>query len=175
MLLDSQTPPCAAWSLAQSTPVAFPHCVLVWKRTQQTWCAAELCSFWWPSLRLRLGFEITDCDKDGTFPAQSADQGEPCTANMFPTLMLWKRLPRAQKLSDLWANAFQEPSAFVSILLTVCTVSFTDPSAVLLTLKRRLWYSLIMLAVNWFTHCTSRAEQQTCMQLLVRLQLNNTI
>lgn len=126
LLLDSQPPPCTAWSLAQSTPGAFPHCVLVWRPTQWTWCAAEPCSFWGPSPRLRLESEISNWDKDGTFPAQNADQGEPCAANMLPTLMLWERLPRAQKLSDLWAKAFQELPAFVSTLVTACMFSSID-------------------------------------------------
>lgn len=143
MLLDSQTPRCAGWSLAQSIPVAFSHRALVWKPAQWTWGAAEPHSSWRPSPGLRLGTATVDCGKDGASPAQSADQGAPRTARMSLTLELWKRLPRAQRLSGL-------PAKTPSFCYHPCNCEAVHPAAVFPALTSRLWRSLIKPAVNWF-------------------------
>lgn len=112
MLLDRQTPPCVAWPLAQSIPVAFSHCAMVWKPVQWTWHVAKLCSLWRLTPRLRFGTATADCGKDEASPAQTLDQGTPCAACMSPTLTCWKRLPRAQRLSDLPVQTFWEAPSF---------------------------------------------------------------
>lgn len=171
MLLDSKTPSCAAWSLAQSTPVAFPHCVLVWRPTQWTWCAAELCSLWWPSPRLRLGSEMT-VTRTEHFQYRVLIKGNPVLPTCSQPSCSGKGCPELKSCQTCEPKPFKTPQL---LFPPSCVHGQLHKFGVLLTHTRRLWPSFIKPTENWFPHCTRTAEQQTWKQCFVRLQLNNTV
>lgn len=64
-----------------------------------------------PGLTLGTSFAIAGSGKDGAALAQSAVQRYCCTARMSLTLTLWKRLLRAQRLSEPPAKTFPETAS----------------------------------------------------------------
>lgn len=69
-----------------------------------------------PGLTPGTSFAIAGSGKDGVPPAQSAVQRYCCTACMSLTLTLWKRLLRAQRLSEPPAKTFPEPASQIHLL-----------------------------------------------------------